>query len=174
MSDFEELLSDEVVQAYLAEVVGADGMPVAMNPVEDEIVDEDLAEKLDLDPKIVRRTLFILYENDLASYRRDRDEESGWYTYLWSFEYGNIPDKLNDEMRKLREALDDRIEYERRNEFYICDIDGIRFEFEEAMDLSFNCPECGSPLEPMENDELVEAMEERHEELEEELEKIEG
>jgi transcription initiation factor TFIIE subunit alpha len=172
MSDFEELLSDDVVQAYLAEVVGAEGMPVAMNPVKDEIVDEDLAEKLDLDPKIVRRTLFILYENDLASYRRDRDEESGWYTYLWSFEYDNIPDKLNDEMRKLRDGLDERIEYERRNEFYICDIDGIRFEFEEAMDLSFNCPECGSPLEPMENDDLVEAMEERHEELEEELEKI--
>ena len=172
MSDFDELLSDDVVQAYLAEVVGAEGMPVAMNPVEDEIVDEDLAEKLDLDPKVVRRTLFILYENDLASYRRDRDEESGWYTYLWSFEYDNIPDKLNDEMRKLRDGLDERIEYERRNEFYICDIDGIRFEFEEAMDLSFNCPECGSPLEPMENDDLVEAMEERHEELEEELEKI--
>jgi transcription initiation factor TFIIE subunit alpha len=172
MSDFEELLSDDVVQAYLAEVVGAEGMPVAMNPVEEEIVDEDLAEELDLDPKIVRRTLFILYENDLASYRRDRDEESGWYTYLWSFEYDNIPGKLNDEMKKLRDALDERIEYERQNEFYICDIDGIRFEFEEAMDLSFNCPECGSPLEPMENDELVEAMEVRHEELEEELEKI--
>jgi transcription initiation factor TFIIE subunit alpha len=172
MSDFEELLSDDVVQAYLAEVVGAEGMPVAMNPVEEEIVDEDLAEDLDLDPKIVRRTLFILYENDLASYRRDRDEESGWYTYLWSFEYDNIPGKLNDEMRKLRDGLDERIEYERKNEFYICDIDGIRFEFEEAMDLSFNCPECGSPLEPMENDELVEAMEERHEELEDELEKI--
>ena len=172
MSDFEELLSDDVVQAYLAEVVGAEGMPVAMNPVEEEIVDEDLAEELDLDPKIVRRTLFILYENDLASYRRDRDEESGWYTYLWSFEYDNIPGKLNDEMKKLRDALDERIEYERQNEFYICDIDGIRFEFEEAMDLSFNCPECGSPLEPMENDELVEAMEIRHEELEEELEKI--
>ena len=172
MSDFEELLSDEVVQAYLAEVVGAEGMPVAMNPVEGEIVDEDLAEELDLDPKIVRRTLFILYENDLASYRRDRDEESGWYTYLWSFEYDNIPGKLNDEMKKLKDALDDRIEYERQNEFYICDIDGIRFEFEEAMDLSFNCPECGSPLEPMENNELVEAMEVRYEEIEDELEKI--
>jgi len=172
MSDFEELLSDDVVQAYLAEVVGAEGMPVAMNPVEDEIVDEDLAEKLDLDPKVVRRTLFILYENDLASYRRDRDEESGWYTYLWSFEYDNIPDKLNDEMRKLRDALDERLEYEQRNEFYICDIDGIRFEFEEAMDLSFNCPECGSPLEPMSNDDLVEAMDNRLGELEEELEKV--
>jgi len=172
MSDFEELLSDDVVQAYLAEVVGAEGMPVAMNPVEEEIVDEDLAEELDLDPKIVRRTLFILYENDLASYRRDRDEESGWYTYLWSFEYDNIPGKLNDEMKKLKDALDDRIEYERQNEFYICDIDGIRFEFEEAMDLSFNCPECGSPLEPMENNELVEAMEVRYEEIEDELEKI--
>jgi transcription initiation factor TFIIE subunit alpha len=174
MSDFDELLSDDVVQAYLAEVVGAEGMPVAMNPVEDEIVDEDLAEKLDLDPKVVRRTLFILYENDLASYRRDRDEESGWYTYLWSFEYDNIPDKLNDEMRKLRDSLEDRLEYERTHEFYICEVDGIRFEFEEAMDLSFNCPECGADLEPMDNDDLVEAMDERHGELVEELGKVEG
>ncbi|MFP4631897.1 MAG: transcription factor [Halobacteriota archaeon] len=169
---FEGLLQDEVVQAYLAEVVGAEGMPVAMNPTEEEIVDEDLAEKLEVDPKVVRRTLFILYENDLASYRRDRDEESGWYTYLWSFEYDNITTKLNVEMKKLYDNMEERLAYELENEFYICDIDGIRFEFSEAMDLSFNCPECGSPLEPMDNEPLVVAMEERLEELEEELSKV--
>ncbi len=170
--DFEGLLQDEVVQAYLAEIVGAEGMPVAMNPTEEEVVDEDLAEDLEIDPKVVRRTLFILYENDLASYRRDRDEESGWYTYLWSFEYDNITDKLNVEMKKLDENLKKRLKYERENEFYICEIDGIRFEFDEAMELSFNCPECGSPLDPMDNQQLVDAMEERVEALDEELSKV--
>lgn len=169
MGQYDELLDDDVVQAYLAEIVGAKGMPVAMNPTDEEITDEDLAEKLELDPKIVRRTLFILYENDLASYRRNRDEESGWYTYLWSFEYETIREQLNDELVTLRDNLEIRLEYERDNQFYICDIDGIRFEFEEAVDLSFNCPECGSPLEPMENDDLIGAMETRIEELDEEL-----
>jgi transcription initiation factor TFIIE subunit alpha len=37
------------------------------------------------------------------------------------------------------------------------------------MDFGFECPECGSPLEAMENDRLLEAMQERLRELEEEL-----
>ncbi len=169
MTDFDELLDNEVVQAYLAEVVGSKGMPVAMNPTDEEVTDEELAEQLEIDPKVVRRTLFILYENDLASYRRNRDEESGWYTYLWSFEYDKIRNKLNHEMVKLKENLEKRLEYERNNQFYICDLDNIRFQFEEAMDLSFNCPECGSPLEPMENEDIIKAMEIRVEQIETEI-----
>ncbi|MFB6284314.1 MAG: transcription factor [Halobacteria archaeon] len=172
MNGYQELLENEVVQAYLAEIVGSKGMPVAMKPIEDEITDEDLAEELEIDPKVVRRTLFILYENDLASYRRERDEESGWYTYLWRFEYENIPDKLNKELLKLRDNLEERLTYEKEKEFYICELDGIRFEFAEAMDLSFNCPECGSPLEPMDNDDIIRAMEERLEKLNDEVKKI--
>ncbi|MDY6774601.1 MAG: transcription factor E [Halobacteria archaeon] len=169
MTDFEDLLSNEVVQAYLQKLVGSEGMPVAMNPAEEEITDEDLAEELDMELNIVRRTLFILYENDLASYRRLRDEETGWLTYLWTFEYDEIHDNLRDEMKKLYESLDERYEYERQHQFYICEVCGIRFEFEEAMELDFNCPECGSPLESMDNDDLLEALESRMESIDEEL-----
>jgi transcription initiation factor TFIIE subunit alpha len=45
----------------------------------------------------------------------------------------------------------------------------IRFEFGEAMDFGFECPECASPLESMDNDRLVEAMEERMGALRDEL-----
>jgi len=45
----------------------------------------------------------------------------------------------------------------------------LRFEFGEAMDFGFECPECGSPLDAMENDRLRETMEWRIEELREEL-----
>ncbi|MEM4780823.1 MAG: transcription factor, partial [Halalkalicoccus sp.] len=116
-----------------------------------------------------RRALFILYENDLASYRRLRDEDSGWLTYLWTFEYENIPENLAEEMERLLDALENREDYERDHEFYLCEICSIRFEFGEAMDFGFECPECGSPLESMDNARLVEAMERRVEELRSEL-----
>jgi len=64
-------------------------------------------------------------------------------------------------MYRLHEALDDRREYERNHEFYLCEICSIRFEFGEAMDFGFECPECGSPLESMDNDRLVNAMDDR-------------
>ncbi len=72
-------------------------------------------------------------------------------------------------MYRLHDALEDRQEYERNHEFYLCEICSIRFEFGEAMDFGFECPECGSPLESMDNDRLVTAMEDRLAALEDEL-----
>jgi transcription initiation factor TFIIE subunit alpha len=166
---FEELLEDPVIQKYLHELVGPKGMPVAAAPPDGEVTDEELAEELGLELNDVRRALFILYENDLASYRRLRDEDSGWLTYLWTFEYENIPEQLEGEMHTLLEGLEERRQYERDNEFYLCENCGIRFEFGEAMEFGFECPDCGSPVEAMENTRLIGAMEERIESLRDEL-----
>ncbi|MCL9817385.1 transcription factor [Natronocalculus amylovorans] len=166
---FEDLLNDPVIQKYLHELVGPTGMPVAAAPPDGEVTDEELAEQLDLELNAVRRALFILYENDLASYRRVRDEDSGWLTYLWTFHYENIPENLESEMYRLLDALENREEYEEINEFYLCDVCSIRFEFGEAMDFGFQCPECGSPLESMDNSMLVDAMQSRIDELRDEL-----
>jgi transcription initiation factor TFIIE subunit alpha len=166
---FEDLLEDPVVQKYLHELVGPTGMPVAAAPPDGEVTDEELAERLGLELNDVRRALFILYENDLASYRRLRDEDSGWLTYLWTFEYEHIPGNLREEMERLLEALEARREYERNHQFYLCSVCSIRFEFEHAMEQDFECPECGSPLDGMDNDHLVASMDSRIESLRGEL-----
>ena len=166
---FEELLEDPVIQKYLHELVGPTGMPVAAAPPEGEVTDEELAQMLNLELNDVRRALFILYENDLATYRRLRDEDSGWLTYLWTFEYDNIPDNLEEEMYRLLEALEERQEYEHLHEFYLCAICSIRFEFGEAMDFGFECPECGSPLDDMDNEVLLAGIDERADALRDEL-----
>ncbi|MFC7155343.1 transcription factor [Halomarina halobia] len=166
---FEELLNDPVIQKYLHELVGPTGMPVAAAPPDGEVTDEELAEELGLELNDVRRALFILYENDLASYRRLRDEDSGWLTYLWTFEYENIPEKLEEEMYDLLDALEERRQYEADHEFYLCPEESLRFEFGEAMEFNFQCPSCGADLDAMNNDALVNAMNERIEALREEL-----
>jgi len=166
---FQGLLEDPVIQKYLHELVGPRGMPVAAAPPDGEVTDEELADELDLELNDVRRSLFILYENDLATYRRVRDEDSGWLTYLWTFEYDHIPENLESEMYRLLEALTERIDYEQTHEFYLCEVCSLRFEFGEAMDHGFECPECGSPLESLANAHLVEAMAARIESLRDEL-----
>jgi transcription initiation factor TFIIE subunit alpha len=166
---FTELLEDPVVQTYLHELVGPQGMQVAMAPPDGEVTDEELAERLDMELNDVRRALFILYENDLASYRRLRDEDSGWLTYLWTLEYETIPENLVEEMHRLLDALEERREHEAANEFYLCNDCSLRFEFDEAMDLGFNCPHCDAGMEAMDNDHLIDAMDERIAALREEL-----
>jgi len=166
---YDDLLENPVIQKYLHELVGPTGMPVAAAPPEGEVTDEELAEELNLELNAVRRALFILYENDLASYRRLRDEDSGWLTYLWTFEYENIPEQLETEMHRLLDALVERREYELENQFYLCEEDSIRFEFGEAMEYGFECPNCGSQLVDMSNARLVDAMDERIDALRDEL-----
>mgnify|MGYP000607419239 FL=1 len=166
---FEELLEDPVIQKYLHELVGPNGMPVAAAPPDGEVTDEELAEDMGLELNDVRRALFILYENDLASYRRLRDEDSGWLTYLWTFEYDEIPQQLEEEMHRLLQALEERRAYEQDNEFYLCETCGIRFEFGEAMEFGFECPECGNQVDAMENTRLGGAMDDRIEALQDEL-----
>ncbi|QKY19582.1 transcription factor E [Halolamina sp. CBA1230] len=166
---FEELLEDPVIQKYLHDLVGPTGMPVAAAPPDGEVTDEELAEELGLELNDVRRALFILYENDLASYRRVRDEDSGWLTYLWTFHYENIPENLEEEMHRLADALEQRLEYENEHQFYLCENCSLRFEFEEAMEFGFECPDCETQLESMENTRMVEAMEWRLDQIRDEL-----
>jgi transcription initiation factor TFIIE subunit alpha len=72
-------------------------------------------------------------------------------------------------MHRLLDALEERRQYEMDNEFYLCETDSIRFEFGEAMEFGFECPQCGSELVSMSNSQLVEAMDRRIESLREEL-----
>jgi transcription initiation factor TFIIE subunit alpha len=162
---FEDLLHDAVVQKYLHELVGERGMPVAASPPEGEVTDEELAQKLGLELNNIRRALFILYENELVSYRRVRDEDSGWLTYLWTFNYDQIRVNLVEAMVELHTTLAERYEYELENEFYLCPSCSIRFSFTDAIEKTFICPTCDSKLDIMDNSKLLISMDSRLNEL---------
>ena len=167
---FEDLLHDAVVQRYLYELVGDRGMPVAASPPDGEVTDEELAQKLGLELNNVRRALFILYENELASYRRVRDEDSGWLTYLWTFNYDQIKTNLVEAMSTLEGNLSKRYDFEVQNEFYLCENCSIRFRFSDALDQSFTCPTCTSSLTLMDNSKLLLSMKCRLDDLQNQLE----
>ena len=45
--------------------------------------DNDIADELDVKVVTVRRLLNELHEFDLVSYKRTKNKETGWYTYIW-------------------------------------------------------------------------------------------
>ena len=167
-----DMLEDSVVQRYINELVGPEGMQVALSPPEGEVTDEELAENLDLEVNTVRRTLIILSENSLADYRRVRDQDSGWLTYLWTFKYERIPEQLKEEMVVLRDKVEERLEFEQENQFYMCEVCRQRYTFDEAMDSQFVCHRCSTDLESMSSERLKTLMGKRLEDLNDELEKV--
>jgi transcription initiation factor TFIIE subunit alpha len=78
LTTIEELIH----RAYLNKLVGEDGLRIVESIPGEEITDERLAELTGISLNTVRRTLYLLYEHRLAIYRRKRDPDSGWLTYL--------------------------------------------------------------------------------------------
>lgn len=167
-----EILEEPVIKRYIYELVGTEGMQVALSPPEGEVTDEELAENIDVEVNEVRRTLIILSENNLADYRRVRDDESGWLTYLWTFKYNRIPEQLVEDMETLRDNLEKRKEFEEANQFFRCEICGQRYKFIDAQDSYFTCEICGNELEADENSRIRELINRRLEELNSELMKV--
>ena len=153
------IVEEEIHRAYLNKLVGEDGVRIVENIPRDEITDERLAEMTGISLNTVRRTLYLLYERRLAVYRRKRDPDSGWLTYLWQLCPENFDKALQSEAKRLLRKLEERLDYEKNNIFYACTDGCARFIFDEATEANFICPFCQSSLEYMENAKVVETIE---------------
>ena len=94
----------------------------------------------------------------LASYKRDKDKETQWYTYDWKFneaEYKKLEFNLaSSELKRLNEELD----YEANNMFFVCPFGHYRLDFEDASTVEFLCPDCDVDLEFDDNQEKVDRI----------------
>lgn len=163
------VLDNEAIRGYIKKLVGDDGMRIVEKMIENvpdkEVTDEKVQEISGINLNLVRKTLYILYENHLAEYRRERDKDSGWLTYLWKLDLDNAENMLKNETRKLIKKLERRLEFE-NNEFYVCEDDEHhRILFDYAMDANFTCPVDGSPMVYYDNNEEKQALQERIEKL---------
>ena len=159
------VLSNKAIKGYIHKLVGDEGMNIVekmMEKVPDkEVTDEKIAELSGINLNLVRKTLYILYENHLALYRRERDKDSGWLTYLWKLDLGNAENMLKNETRKLIKKLERRLEFE-NNEFFACEEEPPhRILFDYAMDANFTCPVDGTPMSYYDNGLEKQSLQER-------------
>lgn len=162
-------LNNKAIRGYILKLVGEEGIAIVEKMTEKvpdkEVTDEKVAEISGINLNLVRKTLYILYENHLALYRRERDKDSGWLTYLWKLDLDNTENMLRNETRKLIKKLERRLEFE-NNEFYVCTADQPhRILFDYAVDANFTCPIDGSPMEYDDNSEEKAALQKRIEKL---------
>lgn len=159
-------LKNTVIRAYLIKLIGEKGIPMVEKMPEGEVTDEEISKTTGVVLNLVRRSLFILYENRLAEYRRERDKDSGWLTYLWRVDLHDLEQVMGLEMRKLLNNLQKRLASEKGNMFYVCAKGCGRFLFDLAAETNFACPFCGAPLEFEDNANIITALEKRIDEIE--------
>ncbi|MHA1115340.1 MAG: transcription factor E [Candidatus Heimdallarchaeum aukensis] len=151
----EDICGDEVKQVTL----------VLLNS-DEEITDEEISEKLDMRLNLVRKSLYKLYDLQLASFRRIRDKNTGWFVYFWTLHPERIDIFVQKKQQEVLEKLQSRLEYEESNMFFKCSTaECPRFTFQEAMDANFICPKCGGRLEAFDNEQIKKVLKNKIDEL---------
>ncbi len=158
-------LDNIVIRGLLTNLVGEEGMDVVLKMPEEEVTDEDVAIVTEVPLNIVRRTLYILFENRLATYRRERNKDSGWLTYLWKIDLSGTNELLENEMNKLLNNLKLKLDFEEDNVFYICVNKCGRFIFNIVAETEYLCPGCGEEVIFEDNAIIMQSLKKRIQEL---------
>ena len=161
----EDLLPIPAVYQYLLKLVGEEGIELINLCPKEELSDEEIAERTEINLNSVRHTLYNLYEHRLAEYRRIKNNETGWLTYLWTIRMDNLESVLKGEMENAAAKLAARLKYDQNNDFYQCKNCGAMETFTNAMSANFICPQCGNMMDHFDAELLVNALSRRVEKM---------
>ena len=106
---------DSTLKQVLVDFGGEDAIKImqVLLSVGSEITDEKLAEQSGVRLNIVRKILYILNENKLTQFHRQRDKKSGWFVYYWIGTAENLPLLLEERKKQVVEKLMVRLKFER-------------------------------------------------------------
>ena len=147
-------ITDEDITENIKQRLENDGSEVDFEPDDTEIL------KLNT----VRKTLYKLYSEKLAQFRRIRDKSTGWFIYYWWHEFERIEEILSEKKKLNERKLRERLQYEEDNYFFTCqncNDQNLKYIFEQAFEFNFRCPECGGPLEAQNNQEIIQFLKEK-------------
>lgn len=165
-SEWQPTLDDTLVQAYILDRAGEQGVEIArliekQQPVQGVEILETVQDK----PSNVRKTLYKLEDARVAEYQKDTDK-TGWETFIWRLTLNEVKHQINKERHKMLQSLRDSVALEKENSFYICSDDHERTIFEDAMRAEFKCPQCGKSMDAIDNEQRVGELEKAIKDLE--------
>ena len=155
------MLEDPLVKTLLTNVVEDENNLAIVEALSDGVdTDEEIANKTGIKLNIVRKILYKLYDLGLASYKRSKDPETQWFTYTWKFEKDEVINHIIKDSEEYLKMLNDELEREENNMFFICPQDHVRLDFDDASDYEFLCPVCGEELEFQDNADTIKQIKE--------------
>ncbi len=142
-----ELLANPLVTDYFSVNFGENSVKVIKAAME-EMTDDAIAARCKLKVAEVRAILNKLYNYKLAEYKRIKDRDTGWFSYLWKIDVSNVLSVIQIQINSKIDELDQKVEKMNTDLLYYCPNCSKTnlIQFDLAMDLSFRCPHCEHKL----------------------------
>lgn len=166
-------LTQKKIEEIMLSILGAEGLPLVRELSGKQNISEfELADRLKKDIKIVRKILYLLYNHNLVSFIRKKDRIKGWYIYYWTLLPESIKFNYIKRKRELLALLQQRLEEEGKELFFVCPTKCVRLNFDQSVDFEFHCPECGELMSQDNYAEKLETLRKKIAEIQEELEEL--
>ncbi|MEM3543785.1 MAG: hypothetical protein QXF07_02070 [Candidatus Micrarchaeia archaeon] len=148
-----ELLYNPLVTDYLKTNFGENSIKVISAAME-EMTDDAIAARCKLKVAEVRAILNKLYNYKMAEYKRIKDRDTGWFSYIWKIDVSNILNIIKEQTINRIEELDKTVEKMNTEFVYYCPQCSKTnlISFDLAADLMFRCPNCENKLLEKERD----------------------
>lgn len=148
-----------IAKEVVGEVLGKELSPlIDLLKDKQDVSEFKLAEKLKLNVNQVRNMLYKLSASNLITSIRKKDQKKGWYVYYWSLDLPKIIRFVIDYKKNKLKELDKQISNERTSKYFTCPTNCVRLNYEDALEIEFRCPECGSILQEQNNKAIIDQM----------------
>jgi len=161
------IINMPVAQEFLKKVAGEDAIKIARIYEKKGkcVTDEELAKKMKLKVTEVRTILNRLHYRGIACYQKTKNNKTGWYSYTWVIKSGRVANLLLEEMVEKMEKLEAKQAIQSNYGLFLCRNKCNMIPFEVAAEYNFQCPECGTTMEIVDNNKVLKETGQRLEEL---------
>jgi transcription initiation factor TFIIE subunit alpha len=145
------ILADSRVRQMLIELGGENALAIIRNFYGNRS-DEELSKTLKLKISDVRATLNKLHNEGLVNYIREKDSDTGWYSYSWSLNIMRMERWAGSQSLKVGDLVD--------SQYYFCPSCGESSitNFDSAAEDDFRCERCNKLLDFIDEKKLNELI----------------
>ncbi len=138
--------TNSYLTTFIKEVAGDEGLQIVSYIGESEVTDEKIEQHTKMKIAEIRSVLNHLHSYGLVEYKREKNLQTGWFTYTWRLNTNRALQNIILIKKREYEALKSKLENGEGAQLYKCGRKCCGLEFEKAIEHSFRCPDCKAKL----------------------------
>jgi len=148
---------------YVKEISGWKGVKIIKSLYEngEGATDEKIEQETKIKTAEIRNLLNVLHKYGLVEYHREKNLNSGWFTYTWRCDANRAFQNFIQAKKLEYEELARKTADAEKTMFYKCRRGCVQLPFDDAMEKQFRCPKCNSKMNFYDNKRDVKAIETR-------------
>ncbi len=144
---------------FVREIAGDEGLQIITCIGAAQVTDEKIEQDTKMKIAEIRSVLNHLHSYGLVEYKREKNMQTGWFTYTWKMNANQALQNFITLKKKEYDALKAKLDQGEGAQVYRCQKSCRPLEFEKAMEHSFKCPACNCRLNIVDQEDELKKLE---------------